>query len=59
MRYLKFIENMTPRSAVILERSGKIVKQQHLVYAGNGRELMGVKFPVSVPYYVVKRNINY
>ena len=29
------------------------------VYARHGRELMGLKSPVSVPCNVVKRNINY
>ena len=29
------------------------------LYARHGRELMGLKSPVSVPCNVVKRNINY
>ena len=36
-----FFIGITPRSAANLERSGKFVRQQRLVYARHGRDLMG------------------
>ena len=47
------------REKITFKKLASFVPLDFIVYARHGRELMGLKSPVSVPCNVLKRNINY